>query len=124
MGRGGRGRDAGPPRRGGDASDPTPRAGTGPKVGAAATGASEGKRAGGSAEAAESLRSRGAGALRRHPEGSLGFVRDRLVARLAALERERAQQVARGHPELARRTLRAFQELARVLEYVDDLLGR
>ncbi len=54
----------------------------------------------------------------------LELIRSRLVARLGALERERAQHVERGHPELARRTLQAFQELARILEYVDDLLGR
>lgn len=105
MGRGGRGREAGPRRCG----DP-----------AAADPASE--RQGGGGPAAARPGSRPA---RPAPgDSALVLIRARLVGRLSALEREREQQVARGHPELARRTLCAFQELARILEYVDDLLGR
>lgn len=45
-----------------------------------------------------------------------------LVRRLAELERERARLVRTGHPAQARRVLRAFQEIGRMLEILDDLL--
>ena len=49
-------------------------------------------------------------------------LRRSVVQRLGDLEAERARLVRRGHPEMARRTLRAFQEVALVLEALDELL--
>jgi hypothetical protein len=49
-------------------------------------------------------------------------LRHTVVQRLEALEAERSQMVRKGHPEKARRTLRAFQEVALVLEAIDAIL--
>ena len=48
-------------------------------------------------------------------------VRETVVRRLEALEQERAQLAAGGHPEKARVVLRAFQEIALVLEAIDEI---
>ncbi len=50
-------------------------------------------------------------------------IRRMLVRHLGELERERTDLVRQGHPVRARQVLRAFQELGRVLESVDEILA-
>ncbi len=52
----------------------------------------------------------------------LQSLRTAVIQRLEALEEERSGRVREGDPEGARTTLRAFQEVARVLETIDEIL--
>ena len=48
-------------------------------------------------------------------------LRRTVVQRLQVLEAERARLRREGHPEQARRALRAFQEVALILEAIDQI---
>ncbi len=54
----------------------------------------------------------------------LAQIRRSVVARLSDLEAERARLAAEGHPGKARETLRAFQEVAHILEMIDEILSQ
>ncbi len=53
----------------------------------------------------------------------LDRIRRHVVERLSALEMERAALVRAGRPVKARETLRAFQEVAAILEAIDEILN-
>ncbi len=50
-------------------------------------------------------------------------IRRLVVGRLEELERERARLVRAGHPGRARQVMAGFQELARILEGIDEILA-
>jgi len=64
----------------------------------------------------------------RNPEGRVGdpeelrHLRNTVVRRLEALEVERADLAREGRAEAARGILRAFQEVAHLLEEIDEIL--
>ena len=53
----------------------------------------------------------------------LRHLRKSVVRRLEALEQERAGLAQEGHAQEARGILRAFQEVARLLEEIDEILA-